>query len=130
MSVTPQQAMEAVVKLRDKRAELKKLYEADDEVLKDSMERLEAWLLKKLIEAGTDTFKNEAGTAYITETVRGGCADWTLFWKWAADNHRVDMLEKRVSSKAIQDYLEEHKELPPGITITTYRDVTVRRPSK
>ncbi len=127
--LTPTVVMAGVVKLRDKRATLKKKFDEIDAQLKADMERLEAWLLQKLGEAGTDTFKNESGTAYITETVRAGCGDWTLFWKWCADNHRVDMLEKRVASKAIQEYMEEHNELPPGVTITTYRDVTVRRPS-
>jgi len=129
VSIQPVEVMTAYVKLRDKRAALKKKWEELDEQLKADMERMEAWLLKKLNEAGTDTFKNDAGTAYISETVRAGCADWTLFWKWAADNQRVDMLEKRVASKAIQEYMEEHGTLPPGITITQYRDVIVRRAS-
>lgn len=128
-NIQPVTVMTAYVKLRDKRAALKKKWEELDEQLKADMERMEAWLLKKLNEAGTDTFKNDAGTAYISETVRAGCADWTLFWKWAADNQRVDMLEKRVASKAIQEYMEEHGALPPGITITQYRDVIVRRAS-
>jgi len=128
--VNPETVMLAVIKLRDKRSALKKKWEELDEALKLDMERMEAWLLKKLNESGTTTFKNSAGTAYITETVRAGCADWTLFWEWAATNKRVDMLEKRVASKAIQDYMEEHNnQLPPGITITSYRDVTVRRAS-
>ena len=130
MSIQPEQVMTAYVKLRDKRSALKKKWEEMDEVIKADMEKMEAWLLKKLGEAGTDTFKNPAGTAYISETVRAGCADWTLFWKWCADNQRVDMLEKRVASKAIQEYMEERGgELPPGITITVYRDVIVRRAS-
>lgn len=127
--ITPEAVMTAYIKLRDKRAALKKRYEELDEQLKADMDRMGNWLLKKLNDAGTETFKNGAGTAYISETVRAGCADWTLFWKWAADNERVDMLEKRVASKAIQDYMEEHNALPPGITITTYRDVVVRRAS-
>lgn len=128
--ITPEQVMTAYIKLRDKRAALKKKYEELDEQLKADMAQMDGWLLKKLNAAGTDTFKNAAGTAYISETVRAGCADWTLFWEWAANNKRVDMLEKRVASKSIQDYMEEHNnELPPGITITTYRDVVVRRAS-
>ena len=129
MNVQPEAAMAAYVKLRDNRAALKKKWEEMDDALKADMEFIEGWLLSKLNEAGTTTFKNAVGTAYISETVRAGCADWTLFWKWAADNQRVDMLEKRVASKAIQDYLEEHGTLPPGITITQYRDVIVRRAS-
>lgn len=129
--LTPETVMTAYAKLRDKRAALKKRFDELDEQIKTDMNRMEAWLLAKLNAAGTDTFKNGAGTAYITETVRAGCADWTLFWEWAATNKRVDMLEKRVASKAIQEYMEEHgNEMPPGITITSYRDVTVRRPSK
>lgn len=127
-SLTPEIVMTAYIKLRDKRADLKCTYEEADMALKTNMEQMEGWLLKKLNEAGTTTFKNNVGTAYISETVRAGCGDWTLFWKWAAENNRVDMLEKRIASKAVQEYMEEHeKELPPGVTITVYRDVVVRR---
>ena len=129
-AITPEKVMTTYIALRDKRAALKKRFEELDEQLKADMAKMDSWLLKKLNDVGTDSIKNAAGTAYISETVRAGCADWTLFWKWCADNERVDMLEKRVASKAIQDYMEEHNnELPPGITITVYRDVIVRRAS-
>lgn len=127
-AITAESAMHAYVKLRDTKAALKKRYEELAADLDLKMERIEGWLLNKMNEAGTDTLKNAAGTSYIQEQYRAGCSDWTTFWAWCAANNRVDLLEKRVASKAIQEYVEEHHgQLPPGINIQVTRNVIVRR---
>lgn len=115
------------VALRDKRSALKKKYDDADELLKTDMGKLEAYLLKKLNEVGSDTFKTEAGTAYIAIDTKVSCADWPLFWKWCAENSRVDMLEKRVSSKSVSEYEAEHGVLPPAVNVSKERVVRVRR---
>lgn len=126
---TADQVTKAYVTLRDKRKELKDAYEAADQLLKDKMERLDAWLLTQLDKLGADSLKTEHGTAYISTRDRASCGDWETFWAWCAQEGRVDMLEKRVSVGPVTDYLNQYGELPPGINIERVRTVTVRRAS-
>ncbi|MGH7745346.1 MAG: hypothetical protein ACREQ5_11215, partial [Candidatus Dormibacteria bacterium] len=115
MTIKLDTIIEKYVMLRDKRANLKRSFEEQDEELRNNQNKLEAYLLRNMNEQGVDTIKTQAGTAYIQIKARAFCADWSLFWKWTAENSRVDMLEKRVSSRIIQEYEVETGELPPGI---------------
>lgn len=126
-NVTADKVTQAYVALRDKRAELKRAFEAEDAKLKDQMNTLEIWLLKALDTLGADQLKTQHGTAYISTRDRAGCADWGTFYPWITETGRVDMLEKRVSTKPITEYLEENGELPPGINIQRERTIIVRR---
>ncbi|MES2704831.1 MAG: hypothetical protein V4649_19505 [Bacteroidota bacterium] len=118
---------QAYVALRDKRSEIKQAYEAEDAVIRDKMDRLEAWLMTTLRAIGADSLKTEHGTAFISTRDRASCADWGTLWAWMAENGRLDMLEKRVSTKPIVEYLEQYGELPPGVSINREQTIVVRR---
>lgn len=126
-SITADRVTEAYVELRDQRSELKRAYEAQDAVLKDKMNRLEVWLLQQLNTLGADSLKTAHGTAYISTRDRAGCSDWGVLYPWISEHGRPDMLEKRVSTKQITDYLEQTGELPPGISIQREQTIIVRR---
>lgn len=117
----------AYVKLRDKRAELKKAYADEDEALKTKMERLEVYLLENMQKTGTTQLGSEHGTAYQQTTMKGNCSDWPSFWSWVAETGNFDFIQKRVSVAAIQQYYEENNELPPGVNVTPELKVIVRR---
>lgn len=127
MTVKTETIIQAYVDLRDKRSALKKKFEAMDEELVSKMDKLEGALLKRLNEAGAESLKTEAGTAYIQLKKKASCADWPSFWQWIVDNGRPDMLEKRVSASTVKEYEEENKELPPFLNVITEREVVVRR---
>lgn len=127
MQLTADQVTKAYVALRDKRAENKRAFEAEDALLKEKMNKLEIWLMNALTTLGADQLKTENGTAFITTRDRASAADWGAFHAWIAENSRLDMLEKRVSTKPITEYLEEYGELPPGINIERERSIVVRR---
>lgn len=117
----------AYIKLRDQRSELKKAYDQEDEVLKAKMERLETWLLDTMQKSGATQLGSEHGTAYIQTQYKASCSDWPTFWGFVADNGRFDMLEKRVSSKTVNEFIEETGEAPPGINVASELKVVVRR---
>lgn len=125
--VEAKQVIDAYQKLREQRSQLKRAYEADDEVLKDKMRKLDAWLLKTMDEVGTDQLKGNGSIAFITTSDRANASDWGEFWNWLAENKRLDMLEKRVSTKTVMEYYREFAELPPGISVSIERTVNVRK---
>lgn len=127
MSLTPEFIIQKYIELRDKRAALKKEWSEKDEELRTASDKLEAWLLKKMDAANTDVIKNKSGTAYTTIDTRISCADWTTFWSWVLENDRVDMLEKRISSRAVKDYIEENGTLPPAVNVMREKTVVVRK---
>lgn len=122
-----EQVIDAYAKLREQRSALKRQYDADDNVLKEKMRKLEAWLLKTMQEVGTDQLKGGGLIAFTSTLDRAKCDDWGTFWQWLAENARLDMLEKRVSSKTVSEYLEEFGELPPGISVNREKTVNVRK---
>ena len=121
------QAVEKYVELREKRAVLKRAYDAEDFILKEALEKIEGWFLKKMNEDKVEAYKTASGTAYIAQEIRASCADWPSFWQFCADNNLVSLLEKRVSIGAIKEYEESNGELPPFINKTVERVVRVRK---
>jgi hypothetical protein len=123
--------IEAYMLLREKRSVLKKAYDEEDSVLKANQEKLENWLLKKMEEVGTDQLKvSGIGTAFRQIKTRVSCSDWPSFWPKIAELGRWDFLQKRLSDKAIKDFMDDPANAEvalPGITTFNEFEVTVRK---
>jgi hypothetical protein len=106
------------VKIRDKRSELKKQYEAEDLKLKEQIETLEGFFLETLKDMGAESVRTKHGTIYRSLDVKPSCEDWNAFYAWIAENDAFDALERRVKKSFITSFMEDNKdELPPGITV-------------
>ena len=127
MAATADQVITAYIKLRDKRSEIKKAYEAEDKELTAKMDQLETWLLSKMDEVGTEQLKGGDGVAFVSTRDRATCGDWGAFWNYLSEVGRLDMLEKRVASKTVMEYYTETGELPPGLHINREGAVNIRQ---
>jgi len=106
------------VKIRDKRSELKKVWEAEDLKLKDQLETIESFFLQTLQDLGVESARTKHGTIYRSLDVKPSCEDWNAFYAWIAENEAFDALERRVKKSFITQFMEDNKdELPPGITV-------------
>ena len=119
--------IQAYVKLRDARSELKQQFDNKDSELKAKMERLEVYLLETMQKAGATQLGSAHGTAYQQTSMHASCSDWPSFWAFQQESGRFDLTEKRVATKAIQTYYEENGELPPGVNIAQEIKVVIRR---
>lgn len=119
----------AYQKIREERGVIKRSYEESDGKLKRQLEVIEAGLLKIMNQSGTDQLKvTGVGLAYQTQAVRVNATDWDAVWKFIAENDRLDFLQRRLSSKVVQDYIEENDGvLPPGVDVSVERKVIVKR---
>lgn len=126
-SPTPDVVIERFIQVRDKRAELKRAYEAEDFKLKQAAEKLEGWLLSRLNDQKVDSFKTAQGTAYIAVETKASCADWPSFWQFIIQTGNPQLLEKRVAIGAIKEYEENTGSLPPYVNKVEERVVRVRR---
>jgi hypothetical protein len=117
----------AYVKLRDRRAALRKEYMAQDEEYVAKMDKLEVFLLTKMQADNMTQLGSEHGTAYQQTVMKGNCSDWPSFWEFLAQTGRFDMMEKRISIKAVQEYFEQTGDMPPGVNVNPELKVVIRR---
>ena len=113
--------------LREKRAALKRDYEAQDFILKQGQEKIEIYLMKYLESQNTESIKTKEGTAYFSTETKVSCADWPSFYQWVVNNQRPDMFEKRLATKTVVEYEEESGSLPPYTNKMVEKVVRVRR---
>lgn len=112
-------------KIRDKRAEIKKAYEAEDAELKAKLEKLEGVLLGQLNTTNTDAIRTEAGTVYRQEDITPSGTDWSAFYDWVKANDAFDALERRIKKTFVSEYMERNEgAIPPGVSV--YRKYVVR----
>lgn len=125
--VNAETVIQAYVKLRESRSTLKKEYDNADLALKEKMDKLEVWLMSNMKAMNATQIGSTYGTAYQQTVFKGNCSDWPTFWNWLAENGRFDMMEKRISTKTIQEYYQESGEMPPGINVSPELRVVVRK---
>jgi len=117
----------AYMKIRDARAELKREFEAKDKELREKLQMLEAEFQKAFSESGTTSIKTPDGVVFRQTTTKASIADTSTFLPWVRENDALDMLQKRVTVKAVTDYIEEFGETPPGITVYREHEVRIRK---
>lgn len=116
------------IKLRDKRAELKKAYEDNDSTLKSDMEIIEQQLLEICKATGSTSFRTDAGTVIRSTKTYYWTSDWEAMHNLVVQQQRPDLLERRISQSNMKDYLEHHPHnIPTGLNVESKYTVTVRR---
>jgi hypothetical protein len=112
-------------KIRDKRSEIKRAYEAEDDALKAQLVKLEGVLLGHLNTTNSDSIRTEAGTFYRQQDVTPSASDWAAFYDWIKQNDAFDALERRVKKTFVTEYMEANDgAIPPGVSV--YRQYVVR----
>ena len=115
------------VRLRDK---IKELDDAHKEAMKPYREMIEAlgnMLLDHLNNVNAESIKTEAGTFYKTTKKTATLEDPEAFMRWIIANNMFEMLDRKANVKAVDDYIQANKSLPPGVKFTERLDVNVRR---
>ena len=98
-------------------------------VLKNQLEKLEAYMQSVMDEQGLTSFKSDYGTAFLTKTDYANVSDWDATLAFIQETEAFDMLEKRVSKTAVRSYIDQHKTVPPGVNYGTRLEVQIRKPS-
>lgn len=124
---TMNEIVERYIALRDRKAELKALYDRQKEDLEAAMARIEGHLLGKMQEMDMDGLKTPAGTVYKKTTSYANVADWDMFLRDVIEYERWTMLEKRCSKAAIEEFKNAHQDLPPGINWREEITLGIRR---
>lgn len=117
------------IELRDKKAAYKAEYDAKVEALDNTLAQIEAKFLEVFQQAGIDSVKTEAGTAYQVVRTSTSVADRDVFFDFVRDKGEWTLLEARAAKTAVEQYKAAHGELPPGLNWREERVINFRRGS-
>lgn len=125
--LSPAQIVDSYIKIRDK----KKALEAEQkEALKpynDALEQLEARALEILNQSGVESMKTSAGTVYLSTRTSATIADRSAFMQYIEANGAFELLDVRANKTAVEEYLAEHQDLPPGVSVKAVSAANFRR---
>lgn len=114
--------------LRDRRSELKAAFDEEDKKLVAKQEKIQDTLLQHCNENEVSSVKTSEGTFYRRKKVSYWCSDWDNFYKWVVANEIPEVLQKRISQKNLEQYLEEHDDIPIGVQSDAVYVITVQKP--
>lgn len=115
------------IQLREKKSALKAKYDEEKGPIEAKMEKLEALMLGVFDKNGIESVKTPAGTPYITTRTSVTTADKDVFMTHVRSNLAWDLLEVRPSKSAVDTYMQEHGDAPPGVNVRTERVINVRK---
>lgn len=121
-------AVSLYIRLRDKKAAMKKEFEASIAPLNEKMDKLEAKLLEVFNTTGMESVRTESGTAYSSVRSSATVADRDSFISFVRSHDEWALLEVRPAKLAIEEFRAANDgSLPPGINFKEERVVNVRR---
>lgn len=119
------------VKIRDKRTQLKKEFEAQDEELSAQLQELSNALLDRCKELGADSIRTPHGTIIRSIKSRYWTNDWDSMYQFIREQDAFGLLEKRLHQSNMKEFLVENPDvLPPGLNVENEFTVVVRRPKE
>lgn len=115
------------VKLRDKIKAADDAHKLRMAPAKTHLERLNGALLAAIQAAGAESVKTANGTAYQTTKRTASIADGQAFRGFIIENRQWDMADWKANAPAVEAYLQENQDLPPGVNLSSVVVVGVRR---
>ena len=114
--------------LRDRRAERKAAYQADDEADRSKQDKIEVEFLRRFQDRGIDNVSARGvGTAYKSTRSSATVADWDEFLGHVQENDAWELLEHRVNKTAVEQFKAVNDDLPPGVNWAESQVVNFRR---
>ncbi len=119
------------VKIRDKIADLTRDYESQVEALKLQQGQVASTMKDQLRAMGVLSSKTEFGTVSLITKTRFYAQDWDAMKAFIKEHDAVDLLEKRIAQKNMQQFLEDNPgTVPTGLNTVSEIEISVRKPTK
>lgn len=128
MDISADKLAKIYLKMRDKRQEMAREFEEQDNDLKSKMEVIEQKMLDICKETGADSIKTPHGTIIRSVKTRYWTSDWESMHDFVLAHKAFDLLERRVHQTNMKQWLEENPDLlPMGLNSEARYSTTVRR---
>lgn len=125
-----QQRTQEYIRVRDKLKEMDERHEKERAPLLEVQNLLSGWIMHFLEQSGVESVRTKHGTCSTSTRYTASLADPDAFMNFVKSKGLFDLLDRRASATAVRAYVEEHKNLPPGVNLSALRTVSVRRPTK
>lgn len=113
--------------LRDKKKEIEDRHKTELAPYNQLIDEINAALFNRLQAAGAESIKTAHGTAYTSTTKSYSIEDPEAYRMWTQANKIEDAYENRPSKSFIDNYVENTNTLPPGIKVSSYTKINVRK---
>lgn len=128
MSVDINQLVQAYLGLRDQKALLEAEHKAKVGEINAQMGNAEKFLLHHMNSTNQKNAGFTAGTVIVAEKMYPAFADKAVVMDYIKQTGAVELLQQRLSTTAVKEYMEaNNQQLPPGVKVTTEREITIRR---
>jgi len=118
----------AYIRIRDKRAENKKLFEEQDSDLESQMQLISDEMLNLCKKINADSIKTKYGTIMRSVKSRYWTNDWDSMYDFIEETGAFGLLEKRLHQTNMKEFLAENPDLlPKGLNVESEYTVLVRR---
>lgn len=119
---------EVYIKIRDKRAENKRMFDAEDKDLEEQQDLLGAEMLEVCKQFEADSIRTPHGTIIRSVKSRYWTNDWDSMYQFIKEQGAFGLLEKRLHQTHMKEFLLENPDLLPiGLNVESEYTVTVRR---
>lgn len=129
--VEPGDVVEAMVAIRDQIAANRKAYEAEDKRLKAKYEKGEVWLKEHMQTQDLTNMGIRGYTVFTTTTLQASVGDWEAIKDFILSTGEVDLLQHRITSGTVKQYMEDNNgQVPPGVSTRSKINVNIRKQQK
>ena len=117
------------IKIREKRAELSSEFKKSDDALQMQLEKVKTTLLNYCKEQGVESVRTSEGIFYRSVKTRYWTSDWEAMHDFVKTHDALELLEKRISQSALQEFLEDNPDLPKpeGLKAKSEYTLSVRK---
>lgn len=127
INLTPGQATEMYIKLRDTKKQKDDEHKKSLAKLVAAMDKIEAGLLEYLNASGANSIASDAGTAYKQTQVSATIEDKEKFRSFVIETEQWEALDIKANKTFVKQYMEENQEVPPGVKVSQMDTVGVQR---
>ena len=127
MTPTPEQCIERYLALREAKKARETALKAELQQYDNALEAIENHLLGVMIERKEVQIKTAHGTAFQSPQIRAKLVDRTALVDYVKRTGDFNLFTNAVAKEAVVTYAEEHSAPPPGVEITRFTAVNVRK---
>jgi len=116
------------IDLRNYKSELKRSIEPAIAQTDEKMEAIEKEFNKRLLQSGGTSVKTDKGTISRVQKTKYLLTDSVAFRQWLVANAEIgSQLVSGITQGEVKAYLESGGQLPDGLTVDNFFDISVRR---
>ena len=116
------------LKIKNRRSEIKREFEEEDNRLKDQQEQIKRALLNHCKEHNVDSVRTADGTFYRSIRSKYWTNDWESIYNFVLDHKVPELFSKSLNQTNVKQFLEEHPDLrPEGLNVDSEYVISVRK---